>query len=283
MTIRSLLNNILGLKNNFRLRYFRQRLHWPDFDQPKDYSEILISRILSDRFNDYAQYADKVKVRDFVISKGLGDTLLEHYGHFDSIDEIKPDALPDKFALKTNRGASAKDVCICTDKSSFDWDRARKRLKKGMEHRYEYESHYNLIVPQIICEELIDTGDGSFPTDYKFTCVKGEIIEIFVCTERETGKPCHCSVDMEWNRLPYIRKKYLPSYMPQKPKHLTEMEKIAKRLSEDFEIVRVDLYEYKDKVYFSELTFSPLGGILYPYNRHGIIEMGKKINEILSK
>ena len=52
------------------------------------------------------------------------------------------------------------------------------------------------------------------------------------------------------------------------------MIEIAKILSTDFEIVRVDLYEYKDKVYFSELTFSPWGGHMYSYNQEGLNRLG---------
>lgn len=281
MSIRLLLNKILGLKNNFRLRYFRQRHRWPDFDHPDDYSEIVISRMLSENFVKYAEYADKIKVRDYVISKGLEEILLEHYGHYTSFEEIDLENLPDKFVLKTNKGASAKDVCICRDKSTFDWGNARKRLEKGMKRHFEYEPHYNRIEPRIICEELIDTGCEKFPTDYKFTCMNGKIVEIFVCTERETGRPCHCSVDLDWNQLPYIREKYLPESIPPKPEHLDEMAAIAEILASGFDIVRVDLYEYKGKVRFSELTFSPLGGILYPYNDLGLTELGKKYKETL--
>ena len=57
------------------------------------------------------------------------------------------------------------------------------------------------------------------------------------------------------------------------------MVEIAKILSEDFDFVRVDLYEYKDQVYFSELTFSPFGGIMYGYNDFGIREIGKLISQ----
>ena len=126
---------------------------------------------------------------------------------------------------------------------------------------------------------FIEAPEGKFPIDYKFTCIKGEIADVFVCSNRESGKPCHCSVDLEWNQLPYIRGRYLPDAIPPRPKHLDRMVEIAKILSEDFDIVRVDLYEYKDKVYFSELTFSPFGGIMYGYNDTGIKEIGKLITK----
>ena len=61
------------------------------------------------------------------------------------------------------------------------------------------------------------------------------------------------------------------------------MVEIARTLSEDFEFVRVDLYEYKDQVYFSELTFSPFGGIMYGYNDFGIKEIGRMFQEISKK
>ena len=283
MTLRALLNKIFGRKLIFRLRYFRQRRRFPDLDNPKDYSEHIISAILTDDFLKYADYTDKIKVRDYVRSKGLDSILLEHYAYFDSPEDIDPERLPEKFVLKTNRGASAKDVSLCLDKKTFDWETAKRKLEKAMKHEFEYELHYNAIAPRIICEELIEVPDGKFPIDYKFTCIKGELADIFVCSNRESGKPCHCSVDLEWNQLPYIRERYLPAEVPPRPKHLERMVEIARTLSEDFDFVRVDLYEYKDQVYFSELTFSPFGGIMYGYNDFGIKEIGRMIQEISKK
>jgi len=275
MSIRAILNKIFGLRAIFCLRYFRQRRRFPDLDNPKDYSEILISRILSDEYLKFADLTDKVKVRDYVRAKGLDDILLEHYGHYDTFDQIDRDVLPQKFVLKTNRGASAKDVCICTDKSTFDWDAARKKLEKGMKHQYEYEAHYNIIKPRIICEELIDEGDGKMPVDYKFTCIEGKPASILVCTERGIGEPRQCTFDTNWKPLPYIKSKYLPKQLPQRPDQLERMTEIAGILSEDFEHVRVDLYEYKGRVFFSELTFTPGCGILYSYNRQAIDTIGE--------
>lgn len=277
MSIRLLLNKIFGVKNIFRLRYFRQRHRWPDLDDPKDYSEILISRLLSEDILEYAAYTDKIKVRDYVASKGLGDILLEHYGHYDSFDQIKPDELPDKFVLKSNRGASAKDVCICTDKAKFDWKKARKKLEKGMRHQYEYEPHYNIIEPRILCEELVDCGEGKLPKDYKFLCVHGKIAYIVICGERETGNPTYSTVDLNWNPLPYMRAKHISKTVAPKPVLFDQMVKVAETLSKDFETVRVDLYEYKGQVYFGELTFSPDGGILYSHTDQELEEIGELI------
>ena len=45
-----------------------------------------------------------------------------------------------------------------------------------------------------------------------------------------------------------------------KPKHLDEMIRVAKTLSKNYKLLRVDLYEANDRVYFGEMTFYPDSG-----------------------
>jgi hypothetical protein len=45
-----------------------------------------------------------------------------------------------------------------------------------------------------------------------------------------------------------------------KPEQLEEMLYIAKKLSEDFPFVRIDLYVVDEHIYFGEMTFFHLGG-----------------------
>ena len=58
--------------------------------------------------------------------------------------------------------------------------------------------------------------------------------------------------------IPY---RYKKSFLPEKPARLTEMLRVAEKLSEPFPFVRVDLYEHDGKVVFGELTFTPGAGI----------------------
>lgn len=46
----------------------------------------------------------------------------------------------------------------------------------------------------------------------------------------------------------------------EKPKRFNEMIEIAKKLSNEFPQVRVDLYQVDEKIYFGELTFCHSGG-----------------------
>lgn len=63
-----------------------------------------------------------------------------------------------------------------------------------------------------------------------------------------------------------------------KPKTLGTMLDIAQKLSANFPIVRVDLYEVDGKVYFGELTFTPLGGFLDNFDEDMLNLMGSKID-----
>ncbi len=253
----------------------------PNFRRPKDLSEIILSKMHTKEFLSYSVYADKVLVRDYVKRKGLESSLLQVYGVWDDANAIKLEDLPNKFALKPNNGSGGHFFCKDSSRLSIDeFDRVKRRLNDSLkldEHEYAYEPHYKLIEPRIYCEELIDTGTDAWPTDYKFTCVRGKVQDVFVCCERESGHTKYCTMSPnDWSILPYTKKEFLPSKYPAKPALLNEMVRIAEILSADFDVVRVDLYEYNSKVIFGELTFSPWGGLMYSYTNESLELMGRE-------
>lgn len=274
VTLSKLTRVVFGGKFNYKLRYYRQRKKWPNLNNPKDISEILISSMFSSEAAKYANYVDKVHVRDYITSKGYSSILLKHYGVWEDPEDMDFDNLPDKFILKANNGSGGH--VVCKDKSTFDRKAAIAKLRANMkEGKEEIEPHYRNIKPLVFCEELIDTGTDAFPTDYKFTCINGEIMDVFVATERITSTR-YCTLDLSWNYLPYTKKEYMPTNKPERPNKLDDMVEIAKTLSKDFKFVRVDLYEYQDNVYFSELTFYPWGAMMYSYTDEAIKLYGEK-------
>lgn len=266
---------VFGATFNYRLRYFHQRGHFPNLKCPQDMSEILLSELTSDeKCEFYAPFIDKVLMRDYVKEKGLERVLLKHYGVWDTPEEIPFDNLPDKFVLKSNNGCG--NHVICYDKSKLVKAQAIQTLHNAIEYGlHGVEPHYHHIVPKVFAEELIETPDKLMPTDYKFTCVGGEIMDVFVATERSTNTK-YCTLDLEWNTLPYTKENFLPKVKPVKPSLLKDMAEIARILSEDFDFVRVDLYEYHNQVYISELTFFPWGALLYSYTDDAIKQYGEK-------
>ena len=242
-------SNLLGAKMNYRLRYFHQRGHFPNLKTPKDLSEILIKQMF-DPFicANYAPFIDKLTVRDYLRQKGLGSCLLKHYGVWNRPEDVS----------KLNQ---IEAVC-----------ELHRAVESGISH---IEPHYHCITPRLFAEELIETEDGGLPVDYKFTCINGEIMDIFVATDRDSNTH-YCTLDTNWAPLPYTKKNYLPKQLPSRPSHLDNLIEVAHILSKDFHFVRVDLYEYHDRPFFSELTFFPWGGLLYSYTDEAIRLYGEK-------
>ena len=60
-------------------------------------------------------------------------------------------------------------------------------------------------------------------------------------------------------------------------KKIKEMEKIARDLSADFDFVRVDLFCINEKIYFSELTFSPCSDFMPFSLDHYDLYFGNKL------
>lgn len=258
----------------YKLQYYHQRGKFPDLKNPRDLSEKLLSEMLKPSYViKYAGYADKVKVRNYVISKGLGEILLQHYGVWDDARQIDFEKLPDKFVLKTNNGCGGH--IFCWDKKTFDKQKAVKYLNSILDLPYYYnkEPHYKAIKPLIFCEEFLDTGTNELPVDYKFLCIKGKPVYVAVYTERHLSKKV-CMFDMEWNLKDYIIRQRIPKSFPQKPEKFEEMKRIAQELSEGFDFVRVDLYSHNHRILFGELTFTPSGGLLRSLTNEAIEILG---------
>lgn len=205
-----------------------------------------------------AQCADKYAVRDYVRKCGCEGLLNELVGVWDNAEEINWSALPEKFVLKCNHASGFN--WICPDKSLLDIRACKKQLKKWMRRdfwRFSAELQYRRIPKKIICEKFL--GEGKPLIDYKFYCFHGEPTCIVVCCEREKGWPHFYFFDCDWNFIPLTRdgKKQRPDFTLPKPAHLGQMVEAARKLSQPFPFVRVDLYDTDDSAIFGELTFTP--------------------------
>ena len=65
-----------------------------------------------------------------------------------------------------------------------------------------------------------------------------------------------------------------PTYIYPKPKFFDVMKIYAKKLSNNFKFVRVDLYELKNEIRLGELTFTPMGGFFFCKNKKDEIKLG---------
>lgn len=229
-----------------------------DLSNPKTFNEKLNWMKLYDRDPKYTKLADKYVVKK-VVSDKIGDEfIIPLIGCWDNVDEIKLSDLPEKFVLKCNHDSGS--VVICKDKSSFDFEAARNKLKKALKNNYFYYSRewvYKDIPPKVICEPYVEDIEDAELRDYKFFCFDGKVEFLYVATDRfkEGEEVKFTFFDRDYNFIPVRHAHNYADPLPKKPDRYDEMVEIAEKLSDGLKCVRVDLYEANGKIYFSEYTF----------------------------
>lgn len=248
----------LMLKLQYKIKMGRKL----NLKKPQRWTEKLQWYKIYYRTSLMTQCADKYKVRDYIVSKGLEGILVKLYALYNNIDEINLDSLPQKFVLKTTNGSGTN--ILCKDKSQLQLDEVKQSLNNWLD-RDNYsagrEWSYKNISPKIIVEEYLEDKTNPFDgiNDYKFLCFNGNAKYIILDVNRHTNHKRNI-YNTDWNFID-VNTDYpnLRDSVP-RPDGLEEMLKVANMLSEDFPFVRVDLYWVNGKVYFGELTFYPWTG-----------------------
>lgn len=264
----------------FTLAYLHNRGRLPRLKHPRNLSEYAIKRVLDGSVDKISYLADKYAVRKYVEDKGLGHLLTPLLGVYENSNDINFDKLPIKFALKANYGAGMN--FICTDKSKIDIAETTKLVQGWIDcpQTYTYaERHYNLIPHRVVCEQFIDDGNGGFPTDYKFLCIKGKARCVLACNGRESGHAHYAHYDMNWNFIPEYDKLHRAAGCIPRPVNFKEMVQVAEKLSEGIDLVRVDLYSNGDKIWFGEMTLTPAGCIFHGWSYKALKDFGKYFTE----
>lgn len=271
------------------VRYFYRFGHFPDLHKPEDLNEkILYLKLFSDT-SQWSRLADKYAVRDYISSCGLGSILVPVYGVWENPSEVRFDELPSRFMLKATNG-DGKGTNILVDKTLLtDWDYQQiyRRMAQWVLAKntgaLSGEPQYKHIQPRIIAEKVIEKESGAASlTDYKIWCFNGRPYSFLVCSNRK-GKHVNLGCyDLEWNYHPEnmrmsghfsAEKEPLP-----RPRQLERMIHVAQMVSRPFPQVRVDLYEAEGQVWFGELTFTSLGGMMNYYTPAYLKEMGNQVS-----
>lgn len=221
---------------------------------------------------------DKYAVREYIESKGLSRILNDIYGVYENIKEINWGDLPNEFVLKCNHGCGYN--IICDDKKNLNIKESNKKLNNWMNENFglvSCEPHYSKIKKKIICEKYL----GKDILDYKFFCFKGEPKFLYI-SRAVKGSHHGLKADflnMDGTKMPFRRPDHDSfEVFPNMISNLEEAKIICRTLSEDFEFVRVDLFEVDEKIYFSELTFSPCSGMMPIEPQEYDKELGKMID-----
>lgn len=287
--------NGLGAKGHFlwmsdesylKIRYKLHTGKILDLEHPRTFNEKLQWIKINDRKPIYNQLVDKYAVRSF-IKKEIGEEyLIPMLGVYKKFEDIDFDKLPNQFVLKCNHDSGS--VVVCRDKSKFKPEQIKDKLRKPMKLNYYWNNrewaYKNVVKKYIVAEKFLQEKNDTTSkglVDYKFYCFNGEAKFLYISQGLEDHTTANISFfDLKGNKMPFKRMDYNGfDTPPDMPKHFEEMISIANKLAKKIEalFVRVDFYEVGEKVYFSEFTFYPCGGMM-PIEP---IEWDKKLGDYL--
>jgi hypothetical protein len=231
----------------------------------------------------WSRCTDKHEVRGYVHECGLDDTLIPEIGVWDRPEDVDWESLPNRFVAKTTNGSG--DVMIVKDKRMVDRECFNEYFRKELAHQWEV-GHYSNIKHRLCIEEMMDNDPVSRKysaslIDYKIWCFNGKPHYVWTCCNRTKKGVEVMTYDMDWNAHPewsVFDSEYRHGVVIPKPKNVDYMMDVAAKLSKPFPVVRCDLYNLDGKVYFGELTFTSLGGLMNFYTDDFLLQCGKLID-----
>lgn len=228
--------------------------------RPKRFTEKMQWYKLYYRNPLMTQCVDKYRVREYILDKGYGDTLVNLYQVCETFEEINFDILPNQFVIKSNKGSGTN--IFVRDKNLIDYKSVKKEIKSWnmvntvlLGREWPYED----VKPKIVIEELLVDNKSRDIKDYKFLCFNGIVKYIWVDSNRDTNHKRNF-YDLNWNLLDVKSDVPVSDETISKPEGFDYMVEIAESIGQDFPFVRVDFYWVNGKVYFGEITFYPWSG-----------------------
>ena len=207
--------------------------------------------------------ASRDGVREYLKEINEEDKLIPIYGIFDRFDDIDFSKLPDQFVMKCTHASGFN--YLVKNKDELDIKKLRKMFNKFLKTDYgkkTVEPHYSKIKPRIIIEQAI-TDLSSLPDEYKIHVFNGKAKYLYLVTGR--GKDIkYNNYYIDWT--PFNEAQFngwdTSEEQLKKPEQFDDMVKFAEKIASPFPFVRVDLYLINNKIYFSEMTFTPAKGTL---------------------
>lgn len=266
------------------LQYYIKMGRKCDFRNPKTWTEKLQLYKMVYRNPLLGICVDKFRVRQYLQEKGMSHLLVKLYGVYDDASQIDFTELPDKFVLKTTDGGGGNNVVLVRNKSEIDVDVLKvqldswinvKDINAGREWAYTQMTKSRIIAEQLL-ENRLSPEAGI--EDFKILCFHGEPQYIIVDKDRYTDHRRNI-YDVDWQRVDVTTDHEQFDSVYPKPENLEGMLDIARKLSEDFPFVRVDLYNIDSKIYFGELTFYPWSG----YVKFSPVGFDEKLGSLLNE
>ncbi|SHL56418.1 TupA-like ATPgrasp [Fibrobacter sp. UWT2] len=257
---------------------FRSKMgYWMNWANPQTFNEKLQWLKIYDRNPLYTKLVDKYEARKYIAETIGEDYLIPLLGVWDKVDDIDLEKLPQQFVLKCTHDSGS--VIICKDKTTFDFTSAKKKLYKHLSINYYYPSRewpYKNVKPRIIAEKYLESTNLN---DYKFQIFNGKVKNCFVCSKRFSKEGLHVTFfDRKWHPLNFTKLYPKETNALAKPVFFEKMIEISETVAHQFQFLRVDFYEFNNKIYVGELTFYPGAG----FEKFNPPEWDKKFGDLIT-
>lgn len=245
-----------------------------NLNNPKKFTEKLQLYKLCYYDPKMTQCVDKVSFKEYIKHAIGGGETAELLTVWNSPSEVDFAGLPSNYVVKSNCQSDGRYISIINEKDEIDLQGLKEEIQK-----YWFNSNnllingfcraYHSVIPKVFVEEYIGefaSGTG----EYKVFCFSGKPYFVYATNEHyKQGVMDYTTYpisfyDLEWKKLDVTYGGHRSDYDAPKPYHFDEMIKKAIILSEDFPFVRVDFCDTLNKLYVTELTFYPGGGMT-PY------------------
>lgn len=247
-------------KEGYIRKLFRKKVGYDiDFTkEPQTFNQKIQFRKLYDHNPLYTVCADKYGAREYIKSKVGEEYLIPIYLVTDKLTEEQWEKLPNSFVIKpTHDNGTYK---VVKNKKDADRDKIIKYMNMALKldyGKFSFESFYSNIPRKIIAEKYLADNIK----DYRFHCFNGEQKNIFVQITETALRVSGMYNALTWEKI-HVGNGYRIIETPHsKPQKYDKMLEIVKKLSEDFDYVRVDLYNIDGKIYVGELTFCDNSGL----------------------
>jgi len=241
-----------------RRQYARNFGRPPDLSHPRSLNEMIQRRKLHDRRPILRMFCDKVAVRDYVAAHVGPEYLVPLLGVFKRPEEIPWDELSAPYVVKASHGCGWN--LFVFDSAEADPSKMTRALRDWLKTDFFYNARewaYKGVPRRIMVERFIGCGRDA-PDEFKFLCFDGVPRAAYVMADRFTN-PTMTWYSIDWTPLPFASNPGPASPRPAPPA-LDEMLKVAAKLSQGMDFLRVDLYCVEGRVYCGELTVYPSAG-----------------------
>ncbi len=242
------------------IMYFRHFGRFPSFSHPKDFTERIQVRKLTDRNPLMTVCSDKVLVKNYVAGLIGAKHVIPTLWSGVEFPAREARTWPIPFVIKPNHASGFNH--FVRSQEELDWAEIETLCKDWLAKLHNphwREWAYQNIRRQLLVEPFISC-DRTLLLDYKVYVFNGVSHFIHINVDRENNHKL-CFYDRTWTKCDFTKNNW-PLYegAVAAPQNLEQMLFFAETLCGDLPFVRCDFYEVEGHVYFGEMTFYPEGG-----------------------